>query len=179
MELAAALDSAEIPYMVVGGQAVLLYGEPRLTRDIDITLGVSSDDLSKVLEAFRGLRIRLLPQDPQAFVRSTMTLPIHHEVSGVRIDLIFSFSTFERDAIRRVNRIQVGAGLVNYVSLEDLIVMKIIAGRPRDLEDVRAILRRNPNGDREQIRESLALFRDVLDEDPVSRFDNTAKESGR
>ncbi len=35
-----ALDENAIPYMVIGGQAVLLYGEPRLTRDIDITLGV-------------------------------------------------------------------------------------------------------------------------------------------
>ncbi len=39
--IATALDQASIPYMVIGGQAVLLYGEPRLTEDIDITLGLS------------------------------------------------------------------------------------------------------------------------------------------
>jgi hypothetical protein len=33
VRLARALDSAGIPYMVIGGQAVLLYGEPRLTRN--------------------------------------------------------------------------------------------------------------------------------------------------
>lgn len=31
--------------MVIGGQAILLYGEPRLTRDIDITLGINVDEL--------------------------------------------------------------------------------------------------------------------------------------
>jgi len=35
------LDKAKIPYMIIGGQAVLLYGVPRLTRDIDITLILS------------------------------------------------------------------------------------------------------------------------------------------
>jgi hypothetical protein len=38
--LGATLDESNLPYMIIGGQAVLLYGEPRLTRDIDITLGV-------------------------------------------------------------------------------------------------------------------------------------------
>jgi len=44
------LGLAGIPYMVIGGQAVLLYGEPRLTRDIDITLGLGIDDLEKLIK---------------------------------------------------------------------------------------------------------------------------------
>ena len=39
-----ALDRHEIPYMIIGGQALLLYGEPRLTKDIDVTLGVEHDE---------------------------------------------------------------------------------------------------------------------------------------
>jgi hypothetical protein len=34
--------------MVIGGQAVLLYGEPRLTKDIDITLGEGIESLEKI-----------------------------------------------------------------------------------------------------------------------------------
>lgn len=41
--IAGRLDKAEIPSMVIDGQAVLLYGTPRLARDIDITLGVDTD----------------------------------------------------------------------------------------------------------------------------------------
>ena len=47
--IATALDAEAIPYMVIGGQAVLVHGEPRLTRDIDITLGVDIDQLGQVL----------------------------------------------------------------------------------------------------------------------------------
>jgi len=44
-----ALNRKSIPYMIIGGQAVLIYGEPRLTRDIDITLGIGQ------LKNFRDL----------------------------------------------------------------------------------------------------------------------------
>jgi hypothetical protein len=46
--IAIALDGAGIPYMIIGGQAVLLYGEPRLTKDIDITIGAGPDRLTAV-----------------------------------------------------------------------------------------------------------------------------------
>ena len=43
-----ALKKASVPYMVIGGQAVLVYGEPRLTRDIDITVGIGIDGLGQM-----------------------------------------------------------------------------------------------------------------------------------
>lgn len=50
--IAAALDAAGIPYMIIGGQAVLLYGEPRLTRDIDLTLGIGPDEVERLVRFF-------------------------------------------------------------------------------------------------------------------------------
>ena len=47
-KIAIQLKKGAIPYMVIGGQAVLLYGEPRLTRDIDITLGMGVNGLDKI-----------------------------------------------------------------------------------------------------------------------------------
>ena len=46
--IALQLKKASIPYMVIGGQAVLLYGEPRWTRDIDIITGMGADGLDRV-----------------------------------------------------------------------------------------------------------------------------------
>jgi hypothetical protein len=43
-----ALKRNNLPYMIIGGQAVLLYGMRRMTRDIDITLGVNIDELESV-----------------------------------------------------------------------------------------------------------------------------------
>jgi hypothetical protein len=59
--LAQALESRSIAYMVIGGQAVLLYAEPRLTRDVDVTLVLSVARLQTLLEVIGalGLRVRV------------------------------------------------------------------------------------------------------------------------
>jgi hypothetical protein len=62
-----------IPYIIIGGQAVLLYGEPRLTRDIDITLTI--DRINEFLAIVKELSLKPLPEDIEAFVRQTMVLP--------------------------------------------------------------------------------------------------------
>ncbi len=77
--LAASLKRYGIPYMIIGGQAVLLYGEPRLTRDIDITLGTGTERLVDVLKVLKELSLKPLPEDLQAFVKETMVLPSLHE----------------------------------------------------------------------------------------------------
>lgn len=57
-KIATALNKAEIPYMVIGGQAVLLYGEPLLTKGIDITLGVDLENLSKVIDMVKSIDLQ-------------------------------------------------------------------------------------------------------------------------
>ncbi len=56
------LKKRNIPYMIIGGQAVLLYGEPRLTRDIDITLGVNTDRIKELLEVVQELSLKPIPK---------------------------------------------------------------------------------------------------------------------
>jgi len=68
VRVCASLDQAGLPYMIIGGQAVLLYGEPRLTRDIDITLGADIDRLQTLLTVVRKLSLKILPEDAAAFV---------------------------------------------------------------------------------------------------------------
>ena len=46
--MANALQGRGLSFMVIGGQAVLVHGEPRLTQDIDVTLGVTPDHLDDV-----------------------------------------------------------------------------------------------------------------------------------
>ncbi len=66
--IAEGLERLGIPYMVIGGQAVLLYGEPRLTRDIDVTLGTDLGRLSEVLDWVRGNGWQVLVEAPAEFV---------------------------------------------------------------------------------------------------------------
>ena len=76
--------------MVIGGQAVLLYGEPRLTKDIDITLGVGIERLSDVMVVTQRLGLKVLVDDAEAFVRDTMVLPVADEGSGYRLNWLYN-----------------------------------------------------------------------------------------
>ena len=152
------LTRHNLPYMIIGGQAVLLYGEPRLTRDIDITLGVNADYIDELLAVIRELSLKPIPEDVESFVRQTMVLPAFDETTGIRVDFIFSFTPYEIEAIKRARRIEILEQEVCFASPEDVIIHKIFAGRPRDIEDVRTIILKNPGIDIQYIRGWLREF---------------------
>lgn len=156
--IGAALVKYNIPYMIIGGQAVLLYGEPRLTRDIDITLGINTNHLNQLLTILQRIPLKPIPEDIESFVKQTMVLPALDETTGIRIDFIFSFTPYETEAIKRAKGINILNQAVYFASVEDVIIHKIFAGRPRDLEDARTILLKNPDIDNRYIRGWLKEF---------------------
>ena len=177
-QIAIALEDLRIPYMVIGGQAVLLYGEPRLTQDIDVTLGAGTDQLAVVLDLVRAQGWQVLVEAPEEFVPRTMVLPCSDPVTRLRIDLIFSYSEYERQALERVRRVPMGKAQVRFASPEDLVIHKIIAGRSRDLDDVRSILLKNHTCQVEYIRHWLREYDRSLEADYLLKFEALNKPSG-
>jgi len=176
-EIARCLDEANIPYMIIGGQAVLLYGEPRLTRDIDITLGIIPSKLPELLEALEEIGLEILVEDFHRFVEDTWVLPVYHSASGFRVDFIFSWTEYERMAIGRGRKVMLENYPVNYATPEDLIIHKIFSGRPRDMEDVRSVLL-NQKLNVEEIRKWLIEFERLTGENYLERFLKILKEAG-
>src|SRR3990172_6339583 len=140
VRIAEELDSAQLPYMIIGGQAVLLYGEPRATKDIDVAIGADSSKLNALRTIVGKLGMNIVVAEAEAFVRKHNVLPVVDEDSGIRIDFIFFFTPYERQAIQRANRVKIENRDVAYASVEDIIIHKIVAGRPRDIDDVKSIL---------------------------------------
>ncbi|OFW41576.1 MAG: hypothetical protein A3J28_11700 [Acidobacteria bacterium RIFCSPLOWO2_12_FULL_60_22] len=165
------LDTLGIPYMVIGGQAVLLYGEPRLTRDIDVTVGVGPDRVADLLRLAKERNWRVLSENPPDFVEKTMVLPCLEPTSGVRVDFIFSISAYERQALGRARRESIGKAQVCFASVEDIMIHKIVAGRPRDLEDARIIVAKQQTIDIDYVRHWLREFERGLSENFCGRFE--------
>ncbi len=153
--IAAELRRAEIPYMIIGGQAVLLHGLPRMTKDIDITLGIDTRDLDKVVKCVAAIGLEIIPDHFESFVEKTFVLPARHQESGIRVDFIFSFIPYERQAIERAKPVLLKGEPVMFASAEDVIIHKCFAGRPRDLEDARSIIVKNPQFDQAYVRRWL------------------------
>ena len=144
--LTAEFARRQLPFMLIGGQAVLLHGTPRLTEDIDITLGADPIALPDLLRSCAALGLKPLPVRVDEFVQETFVLPVRHEATRLRVDFIFSSTPYERQAIARAEQVSIGGASVPFASAEDLILHKLFAGRPRDLEDVRGVVRRKGSG---------------------------------
>jgi len=137
------LAQRNIAYMIIGGQAVLIYGRPRLTRDIDITLGIDTNDFNQIDNLCRDLNLNPLPDHPKDFASQTRVLPVEDVHSKIRIDFIFSFMPYERQAIEHAKTVHIGNYSAKFASCEDVIIHKMIAGRAIDEEDVKSILAKN------------------------------------
>lgn len=168
--IAAELARSGVPYMVIGGQAVLVYGDPRATRDIDVTLGLGAEGFASISAVAERLGLRVMTSDPERFVREQMVLPAVEDKTGIRVDFIFSFTSYEQQAIARAVPVKIGTGSVNFATLEDVIIHKLFAGRPRDIEDVRSIIARNPGFDREYVEGWLPQFHEATGRDLLALF---------
>jgi hypothetical protein len=100
-KIAKAFDAAAIPYMIIGGQAVLYYGEPRFTRDIDVAVGLGPHEAQRVLDLIDHLGWRILVDHPAEFLEQTFVLPVLDPLSKIRIDFVFAQTEYERQALRR------------------------------------------------------------------------------
>jgi predicted nucleotidyltransferase len=98
-------------------------------------------------------------------------LPCQDESSGLRVDFILSFTPYEREAIARAVPVTLGGSTVRFATAEDLIVHKVLAGRPRDLEDVKGVLWKNPILDVRAVRDTLAAMGEAIDQSLAARFD--------
>ncbi len=180
--IARALRKEKIPYMLIGGQAVLFYGHPRLTHDVDVTLGVDVGAYDSIQSVCKEARLKIAVANPADFVRKTRVLPAKDRDSSFRVDFIFSNTPFERQAIQRARSVKIGGTLVKMVSLEDLIIHKLVAGRAVDIEDVRVLMEKRPKPNKiPYIRRWLKQFSvlGTLPADPLETFNRIRGEAGR
>ena len=157
------LKEQGIPYMIMGGQAVLQYGEPRLTKDIDITLGINVEEFRRFSGFLSLAKLNSLVRSPESFVKKTHVFPGVDPATGIRIDFIFSDSVYEKGAIRRSRSVRVRGYPLRFASVEDIIIQKLVAGRPRDTEDIARILLRRHRLDVRYIHKWIRQFEKVLD----------------
>ena len=138
--LAKVLDEREIGWYVFGAQAVAVRGAPRATQDLDITVAVPHSALADLLDALRaaGLTLRY-PDQFDELLAAGCVVPLIHG-SGMEVDLVVAGSGLEMLALQRAERVMIEQTSVPVAHATDLVVMKVLAGRGKDLDDVRALL---------------------------------------
>lgn len=146
---------------VIGGVAASLRGTPRFTKDIDaVVLDLEAETLIGSAEDFD-----FVPRIPDAleFARGTRVLLLRYTPADIDIDVSLGALPFEEELVDRSTLMDVGETRVRVASVEDLIIMKAVAGRARDLADIENLLGINPDLDMDRIWTWVREFSSVLE----------------
>lgn len=107
-----------------------------------------------------GFTLRI--DDPE-FVRRTRVLPFLHAATGMPLDIVLAGSGLEDEFLDRARVVDLGGVEVPVISPEDLVIAKVLAGRPKDVEDARGVLRaQGPGLDATRIERILGLLEQAL-----------------
>jgi hypothetical protein len=160
---AAAADRLGVQWYLFGAQAALLYGAARLTADADVTVDLGARPTQELVDALaaRGFDLRMPDAD---FIERTRVVPLVHRSTGMPIDVVLAAPGIEELFLARARPRTVDDVTVPVASAEDVLVMKILAGRAKDRDDAAAILAANDGLDLAVVRDTLRLLEQALDQ---------------
>ena len=149
--------------IVIGGIAASLLGTPRLTADVDALILLSVDDIPKLVEIAKGEGLAERIPDAQAFARKNQVLLLQHVESKISIDISLGLLPFEEEMVARREEYRLEGIKIHLPTPENLIVMKAIAHRPKDLLDIQGLIQSHPNLDKKHIQNWVMQFAEILD----------------
>ncbi|HEY7693318.1 MAG TPA: hypothetical protein VH816_13355 [Gaiellaceae bacterium] len=153
LELLRVLVEQDVEFVVIGGFSLAAYGVQRATKDVDVVPDPERSNLERLYEALRGIDARPIELDdfeprelPVAFDLEALLAGGNWALSTElgRIDLMQWLEGVDYRSLRSRAEFRdvPGAGRVWFAGREDLIAMKLAAGRPQDLVDVESLRRR-------------------------------------
>jgi hypothetical protein len=160
-------------WYLFGAQAVIAYGVPRLSADVDVTVELDPDEPERFVREMETAGFALRVEDPE-FVRRTRVMPFVHLATAMPLDVVLAGSGLEEEFLDRARAVDVGGTTVPLIDPADLIIAKVLAGRPKDTEDARGLWRLHGQDlDIGRIRRTLgSLERALGQSDLVAGFES-------
>lgn len=147
-------------FCFIGGLAVLRWGEPRLTRDVDLTILAPPGTDADVIDGLLG-RFEPRLEDARSF-GFTNRVVLVRTANGTPIDVALGALDFEARTVARSSQWEIDGAELRTCSAEDLVVHKVFAGREQDWLDVAGIVvRRADTLDRTLVVDELAPLLDA------------------
>lgn len=160
--MAAVMAEQGLRWYLFGAQAAIVWGSPRFSADVDITAAIAPGVIDSFFEAMRRNGFELVFTDSD-FLARTRVLPFIHRSTHMPLDVVLAGPGLEDDFLRRAIGVDVQGTRVPVISPEDLIITKVLAGRPKDIEDIRGVTHeRRASLDVERIRQILGILEQAL-----------------
>lgn len=148
--------------VIIGGIAVGFLGKPRFTADLDAMFLLSTRDVPEFLELASKENIVPRIENAEAFAKKSRVLLLKHAPSNTEIDVSLGILPFEEQMVERGSTKVISGLSIRLPTPEDLIIMKAIARRPKDLEDIRTIADKYPKLDVQRIQQWVTEFGEIL-----------------
>ena len=138
-------NELKLHYAVMGGLAVRAYSIPRSTWDVDLTVAIERKDLPRFFEAVESRGYSIPEAYSRGWVDQVAGMPLvkfktYCDSGMVDVDVFLAENEFQKSFLSRSQIMSTEVGAVSIVTPEDLILLKLIANRPRDLIDVADLL---------------------------------------
>lgn len=161
-DLGRALDALSISWYLFGAQAAIVYGVARLTADVDITIRPPATATSEWLADLQRHGFEPRFTEPP-LVEQTRVVPVVHLRTGLPVDLVLAGPGLEDDLLRRAVVQSIDGVPVPVIEIADLMILKVLAGRPKDVDDIVQLLRIHGDGiDAVRVRTVLKMLEDAL-----------------
>jgi len=143
-ELLSILEKHKVRYLVIGGYAVMLYSEPRWTKDLDLWISVDPENSKAIFRALREFGAPLTGLTEENFAEPGYFYQMGNP--PLRVDVMMEIPGGDFDvAWDRRNTRAIGENVIHFISKEDLITVKLASGREQDLKDVASIQKTEPD----------------------------------
>lgn len=142
-----ALERIGIPYAVVGAFASTAWGEPRMTRDIDIVVELTANQVDELCSEFPAQEFYVSRAAANEAAHRHGQFNVIHPASGNKIDfMVIGISEWSKAQLKRRQRIEFEPAISGYVAApEDVVLGKLIYYREgkseKHLRDIRGILK--------------------------------------
>lgn len=179
-DLGRAFDALGISWYLFGAQAAIVYGVARLTADVDVTVRAPASPPGEWLPTLgqHGFEPRFIDAN---FIAQTRVLPVVHRGTGLPVDIVIAGPGLEEELLRRAVMQSVDGVQVPVIEIADLVVLKVLAARSKDLEDVVSLLRIRADAiDVAHVRSVLKMLEDALGQsDLLAAFEQCAGRAQR
>lgn len=135
------LNSREYRYLIIGGVAAGTLGEPRITADVDVDISIDRRDIPGFLDRAANAGFVVLREKCLASAGRAGVFQIGFE--GFHVDFIVASTDLEIAAFERAQTVKLYGVKALFPTPEDLILLKIIPGRDKDLLDAKNVVLRH------------------------------------
>lgn len=134
------LNARGVSYALIGGLATSLRGQARVTADVDLVVAIDVATALAIAGDLEQTPFAPLFDDISQVIERSFIMPLRHRSTGVKVDVSIGLSGFEQLAVSRAEAIELYGRPVSVATTEDLVVMKALAARPQDDQDLRGML---------------------------------------